>query len=125
MHTVERLMSKRVRTARVNDVVGPLRDTMLRERVHAIPVLDDDNNVAGIITSLDLVEEWSPMMGVQTVMTRDVQMIGPKAPVAEAAAVMVDHGIHHLVVVDRGAVVGVLSSFDVLKYLATELQGVE
>jgi CBS domain-containing protein len=122
MHTVDELMTSPVTTASENDVVGPLRDLMLDRGIHAVPVLDRAGELAGIVTSTDLVEEWSPQMGVRTVMSTDVQTVGPHTTVVDAARAMVEHRIHHLVVVDRGSVLGVLSSFDLLRHLAGRVE---
>jgi CBS domain-containing protein len=122
MHTVDQLMTTSVRTARVSDVVGPLRDLMLDENIHAVPVLDEQDALVGIITSSDLVEEWDPQQGVQTVMTRRVFTTGRHMTAVDAARMMVDHGVHHLVVLDHTTVVGVLSSFDLLRHLAGRVE---
>jgi CBS domain-containing protein len=122
MHTVEELMTTNVTTARASDVIGPLRDVMLERRIHAVPVLDGDGSLVGIVTSSDLVEEWSPQMGVQTVMTTTVHTTGCHSTVVDAARQMVDNGVHHLVVVDRGNVSGIVSSFDLLRHLAGRVE---
>jgi CBS-domain-containing membrane protein len=62
-------MSAEVHTAKTTDVVGPLRDLMLQRAIHSVPILDTNGTLAGIVTSSDLIEEWPPQMGVQTVMT--------------------------------------------------------
>jgi CBS domain-containing protein len=118
MHTVSQLMTRDVRTAKTTDVIGPVRDLMLNERIHGVPVIDGSGDLAGIVTSSDLVEEWAPGMGVETVMTADVTTIGPHESVVDAARTMVDQHVHHLVVVEHGQITGMLSSFDVLRHLA-------
>jgi CBS domain-containing protein len=111
-------------TVRRTDVVGPLRDTMLTRQVHGVPVLDADGTLAGIVTSSDLVEEWAPDQGVETVMAERVTTIGPGTTLTEAARDMLEGGVHHLVVVDNTRVVGVVSSFDLLRALVTEVESV-
>jgi CBS domain-containing protein len=125
MHTVEEVMTETVHTATTTDVVGPLRDLMLQQSVHAVPILDKDRRLAGIITSSDLVEEWAPQMGVQTVMTRTVETVGRHTSVVDAARLMVSKRIHHLVVTERDSVIGVVSSFDMLKHLAGRVAQVD
>ena len=45
--------------------------------------------------------------------------VGPEAPLAEAARIMVEYGIHHLAVVEnRHRFLGVLSSLDIVRALA-------
>jgi CBS domain-containing protein len=122
MHTIEDLMSSDVTTASVNDVIGPLRDLMIERGIHAVPVLDGTATLVGIVTSSDLVEEWSPQMGVRTVMSTAVHTAGRHTTIVDAARTMVERHVHHLVVVDRGAVIGLVSSFDMMRHLAGEVE---
>jgi CBS domain-containing protein len=122
MQTVGEIMTNTVRTARVDEVVGPIRDLMLDGELHGVPVLDHDGSLVGIVTASDLVEEWAPEQGVVTVMTDKVETVTTRTTVAEAAHAMRQHRVHHLVVVDGEAVVGIVSSFDLLRVLA---EGVE
>jgi acetoin utilization protein AcuB len=55
------------------------------------------------------------------VMTSHVRVIGDDAPLRQARHVMVDLGVHHLPVVSRGALVGVLSDRDVKRALDPDL----
>jgi CBS domain-containing protein len=122
MQTIDKLMSRDVTTASVNDVIGPLRDLMIERGIHAVPVLDGTATLAGIVTSSDLVEEWPPQMGVRTVMSTAVHTAGRHTTIVDAARMMVERRIHHLVVVERGAVIGLVSSFDVMRHLAGEVE---
>jgi CBS domain containing-hemolysin-like protein len=116
--TVAEVMTHEVRSVRSHDLVGSVRDVMLEEDLHGVPVLDEDGQLAGIVTSSDLVEEWEPEQGVVTVMSAPVATTTQTATVAEAALAMLDRRVHHLVVVDGERVVGVVTSFDVLRPLA-------
>lgn len=55
------------------------------------------------------------------VMTRGPWVIDDDAPLRQARSLMVDHEIHHLPVVRRGALVGVLSDRDVKRALDPDL----
>jgi hypothetical protein len=114
-------MTHAVRTVRPTEVVGNLRDLMFDDRLHAVPVLDADGSLQGIVTSSDLVEEWAPEQGVTTVMSAPVHTAPIGATVAEAAQLMLDHLIHHLPVTDHGEVMGIVSSFDLLRALTDEV----
>jgi len=114
MRTVEKVMSTQLITARANDVVGPLRDVMLDAGVHCVPVVDHDNRPVGIVSAWDLVEEYDPQDGIANAMTSKVLTIGPSALVEEAAAVMRDNFVHHVIVVEGEEIVGIVSSFDLL-----------
>lgn len=122
MDTVSQIMSTDVHTATSSAVIGPLRELMLREHIGCIPIVDVDGALCGIVTSQDLVEEWSPMMGVATVMSTDVVTVPPHRSVVEAARAMVAARTHHLVVTERDLVVGVVSSYDVMMLLAGRVE---
>jgi CBS domain-containing protein len=53
-------------------------------------------------------------MRVHEVMTPRVQAVAPRASLSEAAALMREHRIHHLLVLEGRSMVGVLSSRDLL-----------
>ena len=122
MRTVSQAMSGEVKTVNTSDVVGTVRDALIDGHIGAVAVLDDHGNLAGIISASDLVEEWAPEMGVLTVMSDNVAVTTPTANLVDAARTMLDHRIHHLVVVDDAKVVGMLSSFDLLHELAGEVE---
>lgn len=52
------------------------------------------------------------------VMTTEVHCVAPDAPLATAAQLMVAHRVHHVLVVREGALVGLLSSFDIVRHVA-------
>lgn len=123
MRTVSDVMSTEVRTVGTTDAIGPVRDLLLGTGIHAVPVVDDTDEVVGIVTSWDLVEEWGPDQPVATVMSERVRTVGPDAALITAARAMRDAGIHHLVVVDAGgAVAGMVSSLDLLGELAHDVE---
>ena len=51
-------------------------------------------------------------MRLDDIMSTEVKTIGPRASVAEARTLMEGAGVHHLIVVEDGLVVGVLSARD-------------
>ncbi len=99
-----------------HDRVGRARDLLLAVGVHALPVMEGDD-VLGIVTSMDLVEEWPDGELVSTVMTPVPTTIHVEASIAEAAELMLSHRIHHLLVTDDIEVFGILSSLDLVRAL--------
>jgi CBS domain-containing protein len=111
----------------------------LREhQVSAFPVLDNDDEVIGVVSEADLLPKEAleagyeghrgPLAGLRhraerekaegltaaDVMTRPAITIGPHDLVSRAAHLMYDHRITSLPVVDRGRLVGVITRADVL-----------
>ena len=112
--------------SRVVLVVGPghtLRDAarlMAERRVGAAVVLDPDTSGFGIITERDLVDGIGGGQDpdaelVRAHMSSDIVYAAPDWSLEEAAVTMVQRGFRHLVVVDGGELVGVLSMRDVVR----------
>ena len=118
MRKVKDVMSPVVLTVEVDDVVGDVRDKVLDSGIHFVPVVDRGGKPVGVVSSFDLVEEYAPAEGIVNAMTDGVTTIGPDESLPEAASLMRNAYIHHLVVVDDEQMIGVLSSFDLLGELA-------
>jgi predicted transcriptional regulator len=54
---------------------------------------------------------------------RDLETIGPRTDLSDAAEHMVSRNIRHLPVLDRGKVVGIISIRDLTRWAADELSG--
>jgi len=88
--------------------------------LHHLPVLDGSNRLVGIVAERDLLlaasQHLQSVIEIGEVMHRDVVTATRDMPVAEAAALMLNHRIGGLPVVDaRQNVVGVITESDVLR----------
>jgi CBS domain-containing protein len=91
--------------------------------LHHIPVLDDRENLVGIVAERDLLvaatHHMQAAVDVGDVMRRGVVTTTADTPVDEAAALMVDHRIGGLPVLDaRRRVVGVITETDIFRAFA-------
>src|SRR5207249_12063846 len=85
----------------------------------SIVVLDADGRPEGIVTDQDLrtrviAAGRSPDEPVAAIMTAPLVTLSPEAFVYEALGEMARHGIHHLLIVEAGRLLGVLSADDLL-----------
>ncbi len=113
--TIQDVMAKKVLVARPHHTVAHVRSMMERNRIHAVPVVDEDGRPAGIVTSTDLVAQSKPETPVNKVMSDDVRTVPAYNDVHVAARVMRRNKIHHVVVTHEKEVVGIVSSFDLLR----------
>lgn len=114
--TVGDLMTEDLLAILPDDRVGRARDVMLSVGVHAVLVMDG-NEVLGIVTSTDLIDNWPDDEPIATVMTAAPAAISVEATVREAAESMISSRTHHLLVEDGHEIIGILSSFDLLDAL--------
>ena len=53
---VEDIMTKKVKTIVADTPVSEIAEIMLDDRINRLPVIDDDNNLVGIVTRADIVK---------------------------------------------------------------------
>ncbi len=53
---VEEIMTKRVATMAPNEKIGAAAQVFLENLFHGLPIVDDDNNLVGIITTHDILK---------------------------------------------------------------------
>jgi CBS domain-containing protein len=109
------LMAKRVLTAAPHHTVGHLRGIMERNRIHAVPVIGTNEEPLGIVTTADLARKVKDESPVSRIMTKEVTVVPAYNDAATAARIMRRRKIHHVVVTHEKKVVGIISSFDLLK----------
>jgi len=130
---VRDLMTSEVTTLRRNDKLSIADDVMRLGRIRHLPVLDEDDQVVGIVSQRDLFrgalaralgygahaqQKLLDQLIVKEVMTNDPVTIAPDAPLAEAARLMLQQKIGALVVVEDGRIAGILTEADFVRRFA-------
>jgi CBS domain-containing protein len=116
------VMSRDVACVR-DDVSIESLAALLRDReIGAVPVVDGDGIPIGIVSKSDLIRERDELdFTVADVMTPMAFTLREDDPLAQAAAVMTVEQVHHLpIVAADGAVVGMLSSLDFVRWVAAQ-----
>ncbi len=113
------IMTQPVILAKPNYSVRSVCELMERHKIHAIPVVDSgsDKIVRGIVTSADLTRFPRDDTAIEQAMSVAVKTVSADTDARHAARIMRKHRIHHLVVTDNDAVVGIVSSLDLLKLI--------
>lgn len=109
------LMAKRVVCAQPHHSVEHVRGMMDKNKIHAVPIVGPDNELLGLVSTADLMADLKPATPINTIMTEQVLAVPAYNDVSAAARVMRKHKIHHAVVTHEKKVVGMISSFDLLK----------
>jgi CBS domain-containing protein len=113
-------MTDAVLTVGPDHTLRAVAQLMGRRGVGAAVVMDPDANGPGIITERDILSSLGEGQDpdaevVADHLTRDVVFAAPEWSLEEAAAAMVRGGFRHLIVVERGETVGILSVRDVVR----------
>ena len=128
---VAELMQKDVKAVRpdvsVADVIASLADA----HVSGVPVVDRHGQMLGVISSTDVLTQEAEAQDTdarttllestlaQDIMTPHPLTIDPDADVREAAREMLYAEVHRLFVVQHGRLIGVISTSDIVRAVAT------
>ncbi|WP_439814652.1 HPP family protein [Zavarzinia sp. CC-PAN008] len=110
------IMSRDLIVARADEGVGHARDRMLEHRLAAMPVVDDDGRLLGLVSHAELLAGMGRR--VETVMAPATCRTTPRTPVDELLPLL-SNGVHHvaLVVEADGRLAGMITQTDLIAAL--------
>jgi CBS domain-containing protein len=117
---VSRIMSLNVQCVTEDVSLSALASCLLDGGYSGVPVIDEEGKPMGVVSKTDLLRHGvTPKGRVKDIMTSMSFTLHEDQSVSKASALMAYEGIHRLPVVDAaGKVVGLLSSLDILHWLA-------
>jgi CBS domain-containing membrane protein len=118
---IRQIMTSELVCVREDLDVGTAIELVTRCRVGCLPVVDDAGFPIGIVTKHDLLEAaQGGAFELRHIMMPMAFTLADHASVAHAAAMMNVEGVHHVpIVAGDGRLVGVVSSFDIVRWLVT------
>jgi len=129
--TVRDVMTARVYRVGPDAPVREVLDMVSERRLRAVPVVDDERGVLGMVTDRDLLRFFLPVVQkttgqspaslkdtkVREVMSRSVICVSEDQALAEVMSIMVTKDIERLPVVSEGRLTGFLTRGDILRKL--------
>jgi CBS domain-containing protein len=127
---VAELMQRDVKSIRSEASIAEAILTLADAHISGVPVVDGTGRMVGVLSSSDLlaaeaeVEDATSRQAllenteVQEIMTRRPYTVAPTADVREAAQQMLYADVHRLFVTEGDAVVGVISTTDIVRAVA-------
>ena len=117
---IKSIMTRNPVSLPVESSLADVMRVFANQRIHHLPVVDN-KRLVGLITTYDLWRQDTPFenyanIKVTDVMTRRLAKISPDDKIGTAAELFLDKRIHALPVVEEGVLVGIVTSFDVLRY---------
>ncbi len=140
---VEEIMSTGVRAASPDSSISDVAMTMCFNKISGMPVVDEDNEIVGIISEKDILRAMYPdveeymgrgmnmgqvdfesleaeyrdliNLSVKDLMTKTVLTVIPKVPILRAVSVMCANRIRRIPVATDNKLVGIISMGDVHK----------
>ncbi len=127
------IMSNPVESVKVNDLMDEALDLMIREDYRTIPVVNETNNVVGIVGMREIIDNnWKKdnktigdlekssrsQITVESIALTSVKTIPWDSNISVAVDMMVDGKISTLPVVEGKELVGVVTEYDIIELLA-------
>lgn len=115
------LMSSPVHTVGADTSLRDAGRLMLEHGIGSVVV--DDDRLDGILTATDFVRvvaegDPGPNATVGASMSTDVITTTANEPIRSVADLMLEHGFHHVPVLDDGAVIGIITTTDLTAYIS-------
>ena len=121
------IMSSPVYVLNADEPVSHARKLMLRNKISTLLVLNE-GKLVGIVTKSDVTNRLAQaeplwrrrpidQIPIKLLMTESVISIYPEASVSQAAALMLENGVHNVPVVKNG-IVGIVTRTDLVRYVA-------
>jgi len=116
---VSSAMVTELETIPVNSGLKEIASIILSNRFSSLPVTED-NEIVGIITKTDLVETLrNSDYLVEGFYTKEPVLTSPADTLTHARKIMLESGIHRLLVMDKGMLAGILTERDIARGLRT------
>ncbi len=118
---VRTIMSEQVIHGTTDMSIIDVARLLLRTSAGGVPILDEREQIAGIVSERDFISYVPAMTGtpVSYHMTRHVITAEPELQIREAARRMISRGVRRLPVVRERELVGIVTSVDILRYFGT------
>ena len=129
---VREIMTREVITAEPGMALKEAAAVIVRRRLRAMPVIDDEGHVLGMLTDRQLMTHFLPRLdraragrpdvgfvtgSVRDIMERTVMCVNESEPLADVVRLMLDKEIERLPVVREGQLVGFLTRGDIIRRL--------
>lgn len=117
--SVREIMTRDVITMSNKSSIGDTIKNMISNHVGAIPIVDGDKKLVGIVTERDFALALAGVLTdelVEDYMTTDVITITPGTPLETSSKLMVRNSFRRAPVVEEDKLIGIITSTDILSF---------
>jgi signal-transduction protein with cAMP-binding, CBS, and nucleotidyltransferase domain len=125
--TVKDIMTTRLQTIGRSETAKDAATKMVEKNVSSLVVIDDDNQIVGIITERDITrgvcihDVASKDFKIHHLMSSSLATIDPNSSAETAANHMLQNKVRHLIVKDGDRPVGIITASNFIDYLDEQL----
>jgi len=123
-------MTRDVATVSINDNVKQIARLLSKKDISGVAVIGDEGKAVGVISEMDIlkvigIENWENKTA-ESIMTSNLETVGPTSRVIDAANMMNRKHVHRLLVLSEGGMgmsqkpIGILSASDIVREAAKD-----
>ncbi|MEO8804972.1 MAG: CBS domain-containing protein [Burkholderiaceae bacterium] len=125
---ISSMMQRQVHAVGMDDSLASIEALLREKRLSWAPVQDPAGRVVGVVSATDLLQARARQPDTDRISawqlcTYKPVAVEPTTPVGDVARLMVERRIHHVVVIDGDALVGVVSSLDFVDLFESQSGG--
>ena len=124
---VSRMSERKCFTLSETDTIKSASQNFDEKKVGCMPVLDNNNNVIGILSERDLskfiyAEKFNLTMPITHLMTKNLVTCDLNTSVTELMKEMTEKKIRHILIMDSNKLLGIVSIGDVVNHLINKIK---
>ena len=120
----EHIMTRHVLDVMESDDIYQAFSQLRQHRIHQLVVVDVNSQLRGMVFDRDVLRAWAEVSNsdrdfprVASIMKRDVITCSPEDSLAQITAMMLEHRVHAVPVVDlKRRPVGIITTTDLLRF---------
>ena len=124
------VMTRDVATVSINDNVKQIARLLSKKDISGVAVIGDEGKAVGVISEMDIlkvigIENWENKTA-ESIMTSNLETVGPTSRVIDAANMMNRKHVHRLLVLSEGGIgisqkpIGILTASDIVREAAKD-----
>lgn len=119
--TIASMMTKQTVSVAMDDSILQVENVLRSNKLSAVPVLERINGAAlgiislGDLTSFHFEKKDAGAVHAWEICSYKPVEVSPDTPAIEVARLMLSKGVHHILVIENRAIVGIVSSLDFVR----------
>ena len=124
---IKQILSRQAITVHEHQILREVAGILSQNLIGAVPVIDDDNRLCGILSERDLVRALNEDFDFNSdhagkLMTRSLITTTPDVTSSELMSLMTKHKIRHIPIIENDKLIGIVSIGDVVRRVLEKLE---
>ena len=117
---ISEIMSDQVVVIGADCNIAEAQEILNSSGLRTAPVVDVNGKCFGVIGAADILHTYEAKENFKDtraweICTHNILSVEPSSPVSEAINLMIKNGVHHIIVIEKSKIKGIISVLDIIK----------